>query len=87
MAEEGLRVVGWRDVPVDDSMIGPTARSVMPQLPPRASSHDPGGSDRASTSTASCSCVRKRCEHEMVDGQFGAADTELSGAIYFPSLS
>ncbi len=28
--EEGLRVVAWRDVPTDDSMIGPTARGVMP---------------------------------------------------------
>lgn len=28
--EEGLRVVGWRDVPTNDSMIGPTARGCMP---------------------------------------------------------
>ena len=28
--EEGLRLVAWRDVPVDDSMIGPTSRAVMP---------------------------------------------------------
>ena len=32
--EEGLRVLGWRDVPVDDSMIGPTARYVIGALPP-----------------------------------------------------
>ena len=31
-AEEGLTVLGWRDVPTDDSSIGPTARSVMPQF-------------------------------------------------------
>ncbi|AMD88030.1 glutamate synthase subunit alpha [Actinomyces radicidentis] len=30
--EEGLRVVGWRDVPTDDSMIGPTARGAMPEF-------------------------------------------------------
>ncbi|VEG26292.1 Ferredoxin-dependent glutamate synthase 1 [Actinomyces howellii] len=30
--EEGLRVVGWRDVPTDDSMIGPTARGCMPDF-------------------------------------------------------
>jgi glutamate synthase (NADPH/NADH) large chain len=29
-AEEGLAVLGWRDVPTDVSHIGPTARSVMP---------------------------------------------------------
>lgn len=28
--EEGLRVLTWRDVPIDDSMIGPTARGAMP---------------------------------------------------------
>src|SRR5438552_2948795 len=30
MLEEGLRVLGWREVPVDDSGIGATAKSVMP---------------------------------------------------------
>ena len=30
--EQGLRVIGWRSVPVDDSMIGPTARAVMPSF-------------------------------------------------------
>ena len=29
-AQEGLRVIGWREVPIDDSMIGDTARSCMP---------------------------------------------------------
>src|SRR4051794_27985653 len=29
-AEEGLRVLGWRDVPVDPSLLGATALSVMP---------------------------------------------------------
>lgn len=28
--EEGLRVLAWRDVPVNDSQIGPTARGSMP---------------------------------------------------------
>ena len=28
--EEGLAVLGWREVPVDDSTLGATARSVMP---------------------------------------------------------
>src|SRR5262249_11606366 len=30
VADEGLRVLGWRDVPTDDSMLGATARSVEP---------------------------------------------------------
>jgi glutamate synthase (NADPH/NADH) large chain len=29
-AEENLRVLGWRDLPVDPSLVGATARSVMP---------------------------------------------------------
>ena len=29
-AQEGLAVLGWREVPVDASELGPTARSVMP---------------------------------------------------------
>ena len=29
-ADEGLRVLGWRDVPVHPDDLGPTARSVMP---------------------------------------------------------
>ncbi|HLM18221.1 MAG TPA: glutamate synthase subunit alpha, partial [Acidimicrobiia bacterium] len=30
--EEGLRVLGWRTVPIDSSMIGPTALSVVPSF-------------------------------------------------------
>ena len=28
--EEGLNVLAWRDVPVDASLVGPTARACMP---------------------------------------------------------
>ena len=31
-AVEGLRVLGWREVPTDPSMVGTTARSVMPRF-------------------------------------------------------
>ncbi len=30
--EEGLSVLGWRDVPFDDSMLGSVARAVMPRM-------------------------------------------------------
>ncbi|TDO50042.1 glutamate synthase (NADPH/NADH) large chain [Kribbella sp. VKM Ac-2527] len=30
--EENLTVLGWRDMPTDDSMLGATARSVMPEF-------------------------------------------------------
>ncbi len=83
--EEGLRVLGWRDVPTDDSMIGPTAASVIPRFR-QLFVDDPGGAGGLDLDRK-LYVVRKRCEHEVVDGQFGAADTEAAGAIYFPSLS
>ena len=54
VTEEGLRVVGWRAVPVDPSPLGPTARSVMPSFH-HVFVADPEGTHRASSSTASCS--------------------------------
>ena len=30
VAEEGQRVLGWRDVPIDARVVGPTAKKVMP---------------------------------------------------------
>src|SRR5687767_6705517 len=30
--EEGQRVLGWRDVPTDDSLVGPSARAVAPHF-------------------------------------------------------
>src|SRR5262245_57188732 len=32
MLDEGLRVVGWREVPVEESIVGVTARRVMPSF-------------------------------------------------------
>lgn len=32
VADSGLALLGWRDVPVDSSMVGPTALSVMPVM-------------------------------------------------------
>ncbi|MFI5046414.1 MAG: glutamate synthase large subunit, partial [Acidimicrobiia bacterium] len=85
VGEEGLRVLGWRDVPVDDTMIGPTARSVMPQFRQLFVTDDGGTSGLALD--RKLFVVRKRCEHDILDAQFGAADTEAQGSIYFPSLS
>ncbi|HEX5588499.1 MAG TPA: glutamate synthase large subunit [Acidimicrobiia bacterium] len=86
VAEEGLQVVGWRDVPVDDSMIGPTARQVMPRFR-QVFVADPAGGATGIELDRRLFVVRKRCEHEVLDGRFGAADTEADGSIYFPSLS
>jgi len=70
--EEGLAVLGWRDVPTDPSMLGATARSVMPTFSQLfvggAGSRIAGmGLERQAFA------LRKRAEKE----------TE----VYFPSLS
>jgi glutamate synthase (NADPH/NADH) large chain len=71
-AEEGLRTLGWRDVPTDPSVLGRASRAAMPAfaqvfLAPA----DPSVSGMALERLAFC--VRKRVEHD--------AD------VYFPSLS
>jgi glutamate synthase (NADPH/NADH) large chain len=76
MAEEhGLRVIGWRSVPIDPSMIGPTAAAVLPSFWHCFISDASGATgidlDRK------LFILRKRTEHEIGDGL----------AIYFASLS
>jgi glutamate synthase (NADPH) large chain len=72
-AEEGLTVLGWRDVPFDDSTLGPTARWVMPRLRQLFLAGDTGMAlERRAF------CVRRRAQHVT-----GAADC----GTYFPSLS
>ncbi len=75
VAEEGLRVVGWREVPVDSSMVGPSALAVMPSFR-HLFVDDPDGATGIDLDRK-LFVVRKRCEHELNDGR----------AIYFPSLS
>ncbi|MFC7724523.1 glutamate synthase large subunit [Nocardioides sp. GCM10028917] len=70
--EEGLTVLGWRELPVDDSTLGATARSVMPSF---AQVFVAGRGSRVSGMALErrAFCLRKRAESE----------TE----VYFPSLS
>jgi glutamate synthase (NADPH) large chain len=71
-AEEGLSVLGWRSVPVDDSSLGATARSTMPEF----AQLFVAGAEAPITGMAlerRAFCLRKRAEKE--------AD------VYFPSLS
>ena len=77
--DEGLQVLGWREVPVDNSMIGQQAADVEPsfrQLFLAAAEGQPPLSgidlDRR------CFMVRKRIEHELETG---------GEPVYFPSLS
>jgi glutamate synthase (NADPH/NADH) large chain len=71
--DEGLRIVGWRQVPTDDSMIGPTARSVMPGFW-HCFVDDPAGATGIELDRK-LFVMRKRCEHEIPQ------------PVYFPSLS
>nr|WP_317496178.1 glutamate synthase large subunit [Haloechinothrix sp. LS1_15] len=77
-AEEDMRLVGWRDLPVDTAHVGATAASVMPSFaqvflaPKEAGSHAPTGLALERMAY----CVRKRAEHALTDH-----------GVYFPSLS
>ena len=71
-AEEGLTVLGWRDVPVDPSMLGATALSVMPTFSQLFVSAA-GGRLVGMALERLAFCLRKRAEHET--------------DVYFPSLS
>ena len=71
-AEEGLRVIAWRDVPTDPSELGRTARTVMPRFRQLfVQAH--GVPVRGLALERLAFCLRKRCEHEA--------------GVYFPSLS
>ncbi|MFI6319112.1 glutamate synthase large subunit [Nonomuraea sp. NPDC050556] len=70
-AEEGLTVLGWRDVPVDYQLPGPSARAVMPFFRQLFVS-SPNGEEGVELDRLAF-CLRKRAEHEV--------------DCYFPSLS
>ena len=71
-ADEGLEVLGWRDVPVSPGSLGRTAIGCMPSfaqlfVAPVSGTDDPLVVDRAAY------CLRKRAQHEI--------------GVYFPTLS
>ncbi|RYP84926.1 glutamate synthase large subunit [Nocardioides guangzhouensis] len=71
-AEEGLAVLGWRDVPVVPDSLGATALSVMPAFAQLFVAGD--GQRLAGMALERLAfCLRKRAEHET--------------DVYFPSLS
>ncbi|HWF23700.1 MAG TPA: glutamate synthase subunit alpha, partial [Acidimicrobiales bacterium] len=67
--EEGLAVLGWRDVPFDDSMLGSVARAVMPHLRQVFVAPAPGtaqiGDDPVLAIDRRAFVLRKRAEHEI----------------------
>jgi glutamate synthase (NADPH/NADH) large chain len=70
-AEEGLKVLGWRDLPINSISLGKTALSVMPNFQQIFLSGANGESGLALDRMAFC--LRKRAEHGL--------------KVYFPSLS
>ena len=71
-AEEGLAVLGWRDVPTSPDILGATARGVMPAF---SQLFVAGAGSRVAGMALErlAFCLRKRAEHET--------------DVYFPSLS
>ena len=80
VAAEGLTLLGWRDVPTDDSSLGALARDAMPTF------RQPfiGGATGMELERRAY-VVRKRAEHEL--GTKGPGqDGPGRETIYFPSL-
>jgi glutamate synthase (NADPH) large chain len=72
---EGLRVLGWRDVPTDPSMLGSSALAVMPTFRMVFLADGVHGMELERRAYV----VRKRVEHEV--------HPRNGGSVYFPSLS
>lgn len=70
-AEESVHILGWRELPTNDSSLGTTALSVMPRFVQLFIAGKNGESDLELDRLAFC--FRKRVEHAL--------------PIYFPSLS
>lgn len=69
--EEGLKVLGWRELPINSSSLGKSALSVMPQFEQLFLAGVKGESGLTLDRLAFC--LRKRAEHSL--------------NVYFPSLS
>src|SRR6201994_2965919 len=78
---EGLHLLGWRDVPTDDSSLGALARDAMPTFRQVFI-----GGASGMTLERRAYVIRKRAEHEL--GTKGPGqDGPGRETVYFPSLS
>ena len=78
---EGLKVLGWREVPIDDSSLGALARDAMPAFKQLFI----GGTSGMELERRAF-IIRKRAEHEL--GTKGPGqDGPGRETVYFPSLS
>ncbi len=99
--EEGLEVIGWRDMPVDDSTLGSIAEAAMPSFHQVFVTPAPGtplaGDDRALAVDRLAFVLRKRAEHEIDDcyvASLSARTITYKGMLtshqlaeFFPDLS
>ncbi|MGQ4618286.1 glutamate synthase large subunit [Nocardia sp. R7R-8] len=86
--EEGLEVVGWREVPIDESSLGALARDAMPSFRQIFIASPKNASDPLSDMDLErrAYVVRKRVEREL--GSAGAGEGAVGReSVYFPSLS
>ncbi|WP_029892297.1 glutamate synthase large subunit [Nocardia brasiliensis] len=86
--EEGLEVLGWRAVPIDESSLGALSRDAMPTFrqifigSPRGAAEQLSGMDLERRAYV----IRKRVEHEL--GKSGSGEGAVGKeSVYFPSLS
>jgi len=79
--EEGQFLLGWRDVPYDDSMIGPTARSTAPKFS-QVFIERTKGLPNEDAFERKLYVIRKRVEHAVRNS--GIAE---KSKFYIPSLS
>jgi glutamate synthase domain-containing protein 2/glutamate synthase domain-containing protein 1/glutamate synthase domain-containing protein 3 len=81
VGEEEQRVLGWRDVPTDDTPVGPSARAAEPVIKQIFVGRSPAVPDRAAFERK-LYVIRKRAEHAM-----RASAMAERRFFYLPSLS
>jgi len=79
--EEGQSLLGWRDVPTDDSPIGPSAKAVEPVIKQIFIGRNPAITDDRAFERR-LYVIRKRVEHAV-----WGSDLPLRKRFYLPSLS
>jgi glutamate synthase domain-containing protein 2/glutamate synthase domain-containing protein 1/glutamate synthase domain-containing protein 3 len=80
VGEEGLTVLGWRDIPTDGAAIGRIARGTQPYIQQIFIGHRPGMT--ADELERKLYVIRKRWESEIA-----SSDLSDRGTFYVPSLS
>ncbi|MGH2544353.1 MAG: glutamate synthase subunit alpha, partial [Ardenticatenaceae bacterium] len=81
VGEESQTVLGWRDVPIDDTPIGPSAKAAEPAFKQVFIGRGPGLTDNMAFERK-LYVIRKRAEHEIAASAIGGREW-----FYVPSLS